>query len=315
MIQDATGLNSTPLELFVVIVLYKIKPDESPSLRTLQAAIAHLTQGRAKIKVLLYDNTPGGQQVDIPMGIEYVADVENGGLAKAYNYAITLACKGRYNWLLTLDQDTKLPYDFLEKLFRTASFVYPIKNIGAIVPSVTGNDRIISPCFHRKYCPRTLHLSDGFIGISLESTWAINSASAFRVSALRTIGGYDQRFPLWHSDIVAYHRLESAGFRVFVAGNIQVEHDLSVFDLKNKSTPARYEDMLYAEGAYCDEYLGIAGCIVLLMKIYWRLGYRLWTMGPTVIHFKIILKFLCKRLLCSRRHRVRAWKQSCERFN
>src|SRR5665213_4165648 len=72
------------VRLLAVVVLYKLKPCDSPTLRSLLAAISRFTVGQAEIGIILYDNTPGGQNPGgLPPNVHYRADIENGGLAKA----------------------------------------------------------------------------------------------------------------------------------------------------------------------------------------------------------------------------------------
>jgi GT2 family glycosyltransferase len=301
------------VRVLAVIVLYKIPLSESAAFRTLRAAISGLPDGQAEIKIILYDNTPGGQDVDaLPVEIQYKADVENSGLAKAYNYALEIAHEEGFDWLLTLDQDTSLPSDFLCKLCHAVAFVAPLRTVAAIVPICGG--RAGSPWIRGKYRIRPKRFPGGFIGIPLEKVYAANSASTIRVSALKAIGGYDPRFSLWASDLVMYHRLQCNNFRVFVAGNIHVEPEVSILDLKNRSTPGRYEDMLRADEAFYDEYMGRQGHIVLLLMMLHRLVYRLWTTGGSLPYFNIALRFLCRSLFYSRKHRMESWKRSIKQY-
>jgi GT2 family glycosyltransferase len=298
--------------VLAVIVLYKMQPSESAAFRTLQATISGLQDGQAAIKILLYDNTPGGQDAGVlPADVQYKADFENGGLAKAYNYALKIAHNESYDWLLTLDQDSSLPIDFLCKLCHAVAFVAPLNTVAAIVPICGGRGG--SPWIHTKHGLRPKRFPDGFIGIPLEKVYAANSASTIRISALRAIGGYDPRFSVWASDLVMFHRLQCNNYRVFIAGNIHVEHEASILDLKNRSTPSRYEDMLRADEAFYDEYMGRQRHIVLVLMMFHRLVYRLWTTGGSLPYFKIALRFLCRSLFYSRRHRMESWKQSVMR--
>ena len=80
----ANPINELPVRILAVIVLYKMHPSESVSFRTLKAAASSSESGQADIRILLYDNTPGGQDTGVlPEGVQYKADFENGGLAKA----------------------------------------------------------------------------------------------------------------------------------------------------------------------------------------------------------------------------------------
>jgi GT2 family glycosyltransferase len=301
--------------LLAVVVLYKMGPSESPAFNTLQAAKRRFQHERTNIRVLLFDNTPGGQDVGVlPAAVQYKADIENTGLAKAYNFALEVACAQEYEWLLTLDQDTSLPIDFLRNLYDAAMFVAPLNTIAAIVPCVSSDGRRVSPCTLVKPWTFAKRLPDHFIGVSFGETIAVNSGSTFRVGALQAIGGYDPRFQIGCSDLAIFHRLYCNNFCVFVAGNIHVEHEMSCLDLRNRSNPERYADSLQAEESFYDEYLGRIAGIVLVAKIFRRLIYRTWKVGGSLPHFKIGVKFLCRRLFCSRRHRMKGWERSVKRW-
>jgi GT2 family glycosyltransferase len=307
----ADSFNQFPVRIFAVIVLYKMQPSESIALRTLLAAIPGLQSGEADVRILLYDNTPGGQTVGVlPPGVQYKANSQNGALSAAYNYALEIAQNESFDWLLTLDQDTTLPIDFLCKLCNAAAFVAPMDEVAAIAPRISSDGRIVSPFTLMKHWMLLSYFPDGFLGIPLDNVYAINSAFMIKVSALKAIGGYDPRFNLDFCDLVIGHRLQYNHLRVFVAGNIHVEHELSVIDLKNRVTPGRYEDIQSAEEAFYDEYLGRVEGIVLLMRLVFRLTYKLWRDGATSSYFPVGLRFLLKRLFYSRKHRMKSWEQS-----
>ena len=307
----ADSVNQFPVRLLAVIVLYKLKPSESAAFNTLRSAISCLDGGQTDIKILLYDNTPGGQDIGVlPADVQFKADFENGGLATAYNYALEIAHEKGFDWLLTLDQDTSLPIDFLRKLCNAAMFIAPMHDVAAIVPYMSSDGRVLSPFTLMKYSTITRNIPDGFVGVPLENVYAINSASTIKVSALKAVGGYDPRFRLDFSDLVIYHRLHCQNLRVFIAGNIHVEHEVSVYDLKNRSTPGRYEDTCRAEEAAYDEWMGRIAGIVLTVRIFHRLVYQLWRNGGSLPYFKIGLRFLCRRLFYSRKRRMESWSQS-----
>lgn len=307
----ANSVNQSPMRLLAVIVLYKMKPSESVTLRTLQASISGLPEGNADVRILVYDNTPGGQDPgDLPPGVEYAADVENTGLARAYNYATEIALKEGIDWLLTLDQDTQLPIDFVHDLCHVARYVAPFNSIGAILPCISDDGQVISPFILRKNLALLKRFPAGFVGVSLGNTIAANSASAIRVSALKAIGGYDPRFHFDASDWVLFQRLNRNNFHAFIAGHIQVEHCLSVLDLDNRTTPERYAAMLRAEEAFCIEYMGRLESVIILFKIFYRLIYKIWATGGSLPFFMVGLRFLCRRIFCSRKKRLESWEQS-----
>lgn len=303
--------NLFPVRVLAVIVLYEQTPQDSVSFQTLDAAIKHARPGKLSLKTFFYDNTPGGQASSkYPDKSSYEAPGENRGIAEAYNRAIEIAYQEGFDWLLTLDQDTKLPIDFLDNLADTVAFVTPLKKVAAVAPLLYDKTRLISPSAG-PYATSPKQFSEEFIGISMEkSTWALNSASTVRVSALRSIGGYDSRFWMDYSDAVMYHRLESNGMRVFVAGNIRVEHELSVLDMKNRVSPARYEAILGAESAYFDECMGRTANRQLLVKSIYRSFYKFWGRGGNRAYSKIACRFLYRRLFYSRKRRMETWEHS-----
>ena len=103
------------VSILAVIVLYRLPPSESPALLSLRASATALNHGNVRLKILLYDNTPAGQRsATIPEDIEYWPAGTNQGISAAYNFALKMAGDQRFDWLLTLDQDTTVPASFLE---------------------------------------------------------------------------------------------------------------------------------------------------------------------------------------------------------
>jgi GT2 family glycosyltransferase len=309
-----TKQNSKIFKLLAVVVLYKMKPSESVSFDTLRKAALCLQYGQGEIKILLYDNTPGGQTVGLlPDGVEYKADIENGGVAKAYSYALEIARKEGFEWLLTLDQDTTLPIDFLCKLCNAAMFVAPMQDVAAIAPSISSDGQAVSPFTLMKYWTLMKHFPDGFVGIPPENVYAINSSFTIKVSSLNMIGGFDLKLNLDFCDLVICHRIHRQNLRVYIAGNILVKHELSVFDLMNRVDPVRYENIQHAEEAFYDEYLGRIERAMLTLRLFYRLVYKLWRARATLPYFMIGLKFFCRRLFHSRKYRMKSWEQLVSR--
>ena len=294
-----------------MVVLYKLLPVGSRAFTSLHAAIGFQSHDGADVTILIYDNTPGGQDAGmLPSGVLYKPDTTNAGLAAAYNYALKVANEKGYSWLLTLDQDTTLPADFMRKLIDTIKLASPLETVAAIVPIVSSDGRIISPCIPSRNWTVMKNVPKGFSGVSPEMVYAINSAVSMRVSALMRLGGYDSRFFADFSDYVMFWRIHQSGLQVFVAGDITVEHELSVLSLKNRTTSTRYEQIHRAEEAFYDEYLGRAAGLVLLLRLFHRLMFKLWRAGASLSYFKIDLRFICRRVFYSRTRRVRSWEES-----
>jgi hypothetical protein len=303
--------NQLPMRIFAVIALYKMQPNDSAALRTLLAAMSSVRTEEAEVAILLYDNTPGGQSVgNLPAGVQYKGDPENGALAAACNYGLKKAHEAGFEWLLTLNQDTTLPSDFLWKLCDALRSVATLSEVAGIFPSISSEGRVVSPFTVGKHWTVTKHIPQGFVGIPEGDVFAANSVSTIRVSALMAIGGFDPRFPLDMIDFDVDYRLHRQKLRFFVAGDIHVELELSNLDLRKRSSAARYEDYLGAEELFCDEYLDRGTSIAVVVKLIYRLGYKLRKNGGGLPYYKIALRFLCRRLFYSRGHRMRTSKQA-----
>lgn len=103
--------------ILIVIVLYKNKIANSVSYQIIKE------QCNSNCKIFIYDNSPVIDSDFIKYPIVYIHDHSNGGLGKAYNSAAQYAKENGIDWLLILDQDTKLLSGFLENYIQT------IKNI------------------------------------------------------------------------------------------------------------------------------------------------------------------------------------------
>ena len=227
---------------------------ESPTFRSLQVALANSSGVRTEI--LLYDNTPSGTlPEDLPANIRYVASTANTGLATAYNLAVRMAAEGGFPWLLTLDQDTELPENFLQEMGALASRYQADASVAAIVPRIVADSRVVSPYWYRRHTfPQWF--AEGYSGLPARAVYAFNSGSLLRVAAIREAGGYSPLFWLDSSDIWLFRQFERQGLRMFVAGALRLQHDFSMSGKGGKMSLARYRNAVEAGSAFCDLELG-----------------------------------------------------------
>jgi hypothetical protein len=292
------------IQLLSVIVLWKCTPQASASFKTLLAA-QRVAPG-CDLKILLYDNTPGGQYFEpLESGVLYEAAASNTGLAGAYNRALELAQRAGYPWMLTLDQDTSLPPHFLRRLTELTTQCSSDASIAAIVPRISGDGRVLSPFrFLGGAIPKCF--PPHFVGVPTQPAYAFNSASTLRVSALAEVGGYDPRFPLDSSDMSLFRHLERRGKRVFVAGDLQVQHELSLLDLDKRMSRTRYEGFLRDECAFWDMEMSFAARFERNL----RLALRLFTRDPGLRD--ATRKELIRRIICPRRKRIEQWEHEVQ---
>lgn len=299
------------VRLFAVVVLFRTPPAESRAFQGLLQSLRHLQPESLDLSILLYDNTPGGcDPGPLPEGVQYEAAGQNAGLAAAYNRALAVAQIENYTWLLTLDQDTTLAPDYLSRLSKVALEIESDNRVAAIVPRVSDAGRPLSPVF-----PSFLgvsYLRHGFEGIARRDTYAINSASLFRVSALKQIGGFNPYFWLDMLDAYVYRQLHQHGRKVYIAGEIQVEHQLSLLhgeDLKAD----RYRNFLHAESAFCDLYGGHIRGLVLAGHLLYR-NWRQRRRGLAPAIRQLTWNELKRRMFQSKTRRIYDWNSEMEQL-
>jgi GT2 family glycosyltransferase len=255
----------------VIAVLYKRSFDQSESLSSLFAILERHPEWAPHFSLLIYDNSPNAQALTahVTFPVAYVHDPSNGGLATAYNAALTRAEKEQREWLLLLDQDTCLTTDFLCELLDAADKLQASPEVAAIVPKLMVKGAIHSPApsfasqLRQLRSPRKpIYLN--VEGIQLEPLSAYNSGATLRVSALRAIGGFPAEYWLDFLDHAVFHKLFSHGYRTYVM-RTRLAHDFSGSDVEHVPT-WRQKNVLKARTLFVRQ----SGTFVD------RLIYRLW---------------------------------------
>lgn len=298
---------ASPIRMLAIIVVYKMSPLQTPSFLSLQQAKLAVPEGKLELRILLYDNSCDGQDPGIlPDGVECQAASQNLGLSHAYNQALVLAAANGYEWLVTLDQDTVLPSNFLRRIVEIATDIGDDSSVAAIVPVIKAGEKCISPTwFLGGALPR--YYAAGEAGIATHDTYAFNSASTLRVAALYEVGGYNPWFWLDCSDGYIFRQLHRHGKRVFIAGDLEVAHDFAMMDLQTRVSLNRYWNLRSAESAFWDLEMGtFAGLERTLSLVRLALKHLLLRASPE--HRSITFEFLKRRIFWTKRKRLAAWK-------
>jgi hypothetical protein len=298
--------------MYIVVVLYKMEMEASSTFHSLLRSLAEPTERGLSYKILIYDNTPSTQNPgSLPDHVEYVASPRNTGLADAYNSAVARAHAEGFDWLLTLDQDTHLPVDFIPKLMEVTAACTAQPEIAAIVPHVSAGDRSLSPnWFAGGILPRWF--AKNYQGVPDLSVYAFNSGTLVRVQAILSIGGYSPLFWLDYCDGYLYRQIEKNHLKVYVAGHIHLQHDFSLLDISNKMSLFRYQNALEAGSAFYDMEMnrlaGVDQTLRLLLRYIKQLVQR---ESPAVRHATIAMFF--RRLFVPRTTRMREWIETQHR--
>lgn len=299
--------SSRPFRAMVVIVLYRVALGDSPAFQSVACSRVQLDPRRGTVKIILWDNSPVPQDgANLPEGVQYISDPGNLGLANAYNRALEAALEEGSEWLITLDQDTSISHDYFARMAAAADAVTRYAGVGAIVPQIEADGKQLSPNgFTFGALPRWY--PKGYCGVPDEPVYAFNSASMLSVAALEQIGGYDPWFWLDHSDACIFSKLHRYGKRVYVAGDIRVQHEFSMKKMNERMSPERYADALLSESAFWDSHMnGLAGwerTLRLLLRLF---KHHARHDNPELS--RITRTALRRRLLMSRAERIREWR-------
>ncbi|MGI8770600.1 MAG: glycosyltransferase [Acidobacteriaceae bacterium] len=293
------------IRILAVVVLYKQRADESPTLRALLPRLG--TVAGLDIRFVLFDNGPEpAEPTSLAAGVEYHAADRNEGLAGAYNYGLRQAVTGGYEWLLTLDQDTELPAHFLQSMRDAAEELSDDESIAAIVPHLVDAGMPVSPV--RVRFARITPIPAGFSGVPDGEARAFNSAALLRVSALQELGGFNPCFWLSFLDGWLHREFHLRGKKIFVLGSVHSEHKLSLLNYRERLSLAHFRNFLSAESAFHDLYCGRLEGVLYTARLVGRLVHQAQRKeSPEIL--KITFSNLLHRLTTwSRQRRLARWR-------
>jgi GT2 family glycosyltransferase len=294
--------------ILMVVVLYR--PSLAISSLTSLKTIAGLQQAFSEdptlanaFDLLLWDNSP--QPVDspaLPFPFSYHHAPRNVGVSGAYNAAVEVAGEWGATWLLLLDDDTSVTAAYLNGMRQHAEAAESDNAIAAIAPLLTAGNVLLSPRMWR--FARHVALPPAAAPYTeTRAIYAANSGTMLRVEALRAVGGYSTRFWLDYSDIELFHRLHRRGYKVRIANDLALEHEIAMLDYDARMSPARYATYLAAEGDFLDLYRGPVERAMQLLRLAMRTVRQRRFADPTFS--RMTRQELWRRLGTSRRQRQR----------
>ena len=240
--------------VLAVVALYEQSPQESNAVSSFRAILNGDPAMASHFSLVIYDNSAESHQIAEDSTLHYVHDPANGGLAAAYNYALSRAEDTGYERLLLLDQDTTLTSEFLAELIDCAHALRTEDNVAAIVPKLMVRGTILSPAepfldFLRHQFRNSVHtLGCKEVGIQPGRVSAYNSGSTLDVRMLRSIGGFPSEFWLDYLDHAVFDALAAKGYRVYVLHAV-LQHELAESDL-NARPIWRFRNVLEAQSLF-----------------------------------------------------------------
>jgi GT2 family glycosyltransferase len=256
--------------IYVVIVLYNCKLSKSHTVNSLLRIYPEKIHKKFDVRVLVYDNGLNETQDNPPIheGFEYLSAAENRGLTGAYNYAIKRASEQSADWILLLDQDTKLPVDYFDQLHNAVSEHCDNPKIVAVVPKMHYENVFFSPA-KVLYAGIMRPVERDYLGIYPREIFAIGSCSLIKVNFIKSIGGFSDKYWLDSQDRWLYHKIHSFKKEVLITG-IVVEHELSVMDFDKFVTESRYENILKYEVLFMREHCSFFENIIFALRLAFR---------------------------------------------
>ena len=154
---------------------------------------------------------------EIP-GVTVIRHHRNRGIARGLNEGLQAALDTDCEWLLTLDQDSRVPAGFVQELLDS-------------VPNTLWSDSGSEPI--GVIAPATVRDASGEIryptryhGQVLVTEEVIQSGALWNVSALESIGGFDESLGIDAVDAAACLRLREQGYLVALAPHVTFDHNL-----------------------------------------------------------------------------------------
>ena len=200
---------------------------------------------------LIYDNSKIPHPLkgrDLNDRISFFHDESNGGTRAAYLYALQMAKKKGYKWLLLLDHDTDLPENFFFAANKIISENLKNNTICAVVPSVFDQGNQISPSRMTNYGRGYVKREAWKIKKKNTTLTAIASASLISTDAMTAALPIPADLTLDYLDHWLFRELQHRGGNIAVS-TARVEHSLSLQSMKTISVD-RYRAILAAELIY-----------------------------------------------------------------
>ncbi|WP_339916175.1 glycosyltransferase [Yeosuana marina] len=274
--------------LLIVLVLYNQFLEDSETFKSLINVVKDSLDFKYKIVVydnslIVRDNLLFLEQFEAYFEIDYVSDSTNPGISHAYNYAFKIAQKSKVSWLLLLDQDTKLPLNYIRTFLDTVD--YSNTSIVGYVPRIFGelNGSLISP-FKINSFGLMRNISKDINGLIDYGVIAINSGTFISVDFISDINGFSEDYPLDMLDFWLFTEIFINKKKVCLL-DINIEHNLSISDFENNVSLHRYESIILAEKRFFSQ------------KILWKFMFKARLLRRLLVQSKFKDKTFFKKTL------------------
>jgi rhamnosyltransferase len=197
-------LNHT--KIFAIIVSYNGVEDLLKTATALRKKVGHIH---------IVDNSSASQTINILKVLEQENDIsvtyltKNEGIGYALNIGVKKACEMKYNWLLTMDQDSIVDENMI---FEFCKVINQDSTLCCLTPtiSVFGDDKLFN---NRRKKENTVN-------------YAITSGNLINTSVYESIGLYNEKLFIDCVDFDFSFRLREANYKISIVPKARLYHQL-----------------------------------------------------------------------------------------
>ena len=147
--------------------------------------------------------------------ITVIKNEKNYGIAQALNRGVEFAEKSGYQWVLTMDQDSMISENMISEMRKVYSLLskQDMLQVVSLAPIILyeGNDFAASSTTSERY---------------YEKIAVITSGNLVKISAIKEIGGYEEKLFIDSVDFDFCLKLKEKGFKILVCNNAIMNHSL-----------------------------------------------------------------------------------------
>jgi rhamnosyltransferase len=169
-------------------------------------------------KVIVVDNSERSDRAFLkPIleidNIRYIHNGQNRGIANALNRGATEASKLGFKWLLTMDQDTALPKDYVATIVSRMSDISD-KDVGIIAPTYENS----------KMIPLNKDESIQSVSNAIPVLFTMTSANLLNLESYQKAGEFLDDLFIDHVDHEYGMRLNAYGYKVYELSDVVLKH-------------------------------------------------------------------------------------------
>jgi rhamnosyltransferase len=173
-------------------------------------------------KIIIIDNSLKNN-IDMAMGIPnsiYLANYDNLGIAKALNQGCGIAKDLEYDWVLTMDQDSKWTKegDLLFFLSEVNKLYRKDKRNVSFSPNINTKISTVSEIIHK------LNYRQEKDNVFLDRT--NTSGNIFKLEVWKTLGGFNESLFIDEVDYEYCYRLKKCGYNIIKISKCCMDHVL-----------------------------------------------------------------------------------------